>query len=125
MKVALKPGRRPYDLLKVLRPLRKSQDRRVAVDNGDKSGLQNVKITENQAKKLKLYPNPTNGDVNLEIEGKAEWYRVYDRMGRLVMQGNSFKDTLKISTSGLSSGIYRIMLLSDNGTESSTFEIIK
>ena len=59
------------------------------------------------------------------IEGKSEWYRVYDRLGRIVLEGNGFKANNKISTNALTSGIYKILLLSDHGTESSTFEVVR
>ena len=98
---------------------------RLAVDKEGNGQVKSLEPSSTSYKKLLLFPNPTNGEINLELEGNAVWYRVYDRMGRLVMQGSGFKEKAQISTYALTSGIYRIMLLSDHGTESSTFEVVK
>ena len=70
-----------------------------------------------------LYPNPTNGNVTLNINaqaGKMMSIDIYDVLGRVV-QNNNFKpaqtglNTIDLSISALKNGIYTISI-TDNQT---------
>lgn len=70
-----------------------------------------------------IYPNPATNEINLKITGEInDQYnlKIYDRLGRLVYLQDVYLDdinnTISISTSGLSKGIYNVTISSNRGS---------
>ena len=70
-----------------------------------------------------LYPNPTNGDVMLEVDAPlraTSTVGVYDQIGRLVYQGQMEigQHKLQLNTSDLPNGVYVVRMSDGNGAQS-------
>ncbi len=66
---------------------------------------------------VKISPNPTDGMVNVSIQGKADLLRVFDATGkeqlRKTLAGN---ETVQLSLGGYSAGVYLILVETALGT---------
>jgi hypothetical protein len=66
---------------------------------------------------ISLYPNPTNGIVNIAIasalSGKTS-VEIYDALGKLVITEKLTNDVTTINTSKLEDGIYMFKIINDN-----------
>ena len=71
---------------------------------------------------LLLYPNPTNGILNIESNSIYTKIDIYDVLGTLVM---SFGNDKQIDLSNLKSGLYLIRFTSENGVEQRRVEVSK
>jgi hypothetical protein len=71
---------------------------------------------------LLLYPNPTNGVLNIELQSDFDQIDVYDVLGTLVM---SFGNEKQIDLSNLKTGLYLIRFASENGVEQRRVEVSK
>jgi len=72
-----------------------------------------VGISETQAEKIKIYPNPTSGTLRIESgDLQIENIQILDIAGKTIQQ---FNDTKTINVSQLSSGIYFVKLRTDKG----------
>ena len=71
-------------------------------------------VNENPALQTKVYPNPTSGNVTLEINGEATHAAIYNMMGELVDSQaiNNGANTIKMSQ--LSQGVYFICIFNGN-----------
>lgn len=71
----------------------------------------NVGLEENQNEKVKLYPNPTEDVVTIEVED-SEFYniRIYDLYGKLVKSSDHLVGNKSLDVSFLEPGIYLIEL---------------
>lgn len=68
--------------------------------------------------KIMVYPNPTNGYLNISIEGNTHsdiFIHFYDIQGRYQKTENLGSNNTKVDISDLSTGIY-ILKITDNGT---------
>jgi hypothetical protein len=74
---------------------------------------------------LNLFPNPANSSLNVWIEGVEQkvQIKVYDIMGKLVMQQTSTTTLTQMNVSKLSAGIY--MLNVNNGKETRAAKFVK
>lgn len=71
-------------------------------------------IKNNRLAQLKVYPNPANGSLNIDFENETErTIRLYDGMGRLVIEIKSLDETVALDVSGLGNGAYAMMVLED------------
>lgn len=74
---------------------------------------------------LKLYPNPTQDKIKIElaISGKHKWVSLEaaDQTGRLVFHEHPDKrmKSMELDTSGWSQGMYLLKVLFENGTSAS------
>jgi len=78
----------------------------------------NTTITESGSD-LVIYPNPTDGIINISPSGISESYKVYDRNGFEVQKGKISNGSINVSK--LSNGLYFLELSNDNGTIVKTF----
>lgn len=54
-----------------------------------------------------LYPNPTNGMLNLHVEEELSELKIYNRFGQLVYRTGKTRETdIKINTASFASGVY-------------------
>ncbi len=69
---------------------------------------------ENLASSLKLYPNPTNGCVTIELE-EMQKVMVYNALGQVVLSKEANGDALQLDLSDFGNGLYRVRIMSQNG----------
>ena len=78
-------------------------------------GLEDI---ENNNFEAKLYPNPTNNNTNLEVEGLKVDAKVIvsDMMGRIVKTYNLYpnKNKLQINVNDIAKGTYNVMIKTKN-----------
>jgi|AntDeeMinimDraft_5_1070356.scaffolds.fasta_scaffold00488_9 hypothetical protein len=72
--------------------------------------------------KIRVFPNPTSGILNLEGKKGIKSFQLYDLQGRAVKSGQLKKQ--KIDLSNLDSGIYLLSLKTQNG-RTQTFKVVK
>jgi hypothetical protein len=69
-----------------------------------------------------IYPNPSTGLLNIEIENLSNhYYKVIDAVGKVLQEGKLQTQTLDISNLG--AGVYRMVI--NNDTEMFSTNIIK
>lgn len=70
---------------------------------------------------INIYPNPSSGMFNIELQGlKSAQINVYDQMGRIVISQvsenlNQNYDEVRLNMSDYASGIYFVLIQSDEG----------
>ena len=73
-----------------------------------------INEVENSNKFIQIYPNPTNGIVNITTDGINE-LKIYNVLGELIYtEGKISNNELQINTSQWSKGIYTIQVYSKN-----------
>ena len=77
----------------------------------------NVRVNYIQESNIKLYPNPSRGQFNIEISEEVEnaRFEIVNNLGNKVYKGILNKPTNTINLVGLSSGIYHITIILDTG----------
>ena len=75
---------------------------------------ENTAVAEVSASNVRLYPNPTNGMVNIESEGSMN-ISVMNMLGQKVMETTA-TDNATLDLSGFGAGIYMIRIETANGT---------
>lgn len=75
-------------------------------------GNPSTSILENaDSENLSIYPNPTNGFVQISLKEKVENIQVFSTIGKLVTEFT--KNQKNIDLSGLPNGIYSLMIMSE------------
>lgn len=70
--------------------------------------------TEEHETGMTLYPNPTDGKINIAFEDQQSFdYTVYDIVGQAVMQGQSRGGSAQVDLSRFQKGVYFIALVRD------------
>jgi hypothetical protein len=86
--------------------------------------IENVEITENAFDLIKIYPNPTHGNVTVVNHTKNELIiRLFDLSGREIYSLNTVKNTQTINMAQLSEGTYLLKVEGDN--ISKTYKLLK
>lgn len=80
-------------------------------------------VAEVSANNVNLYPNPTNGILNIEGEGEMS-ISVMNMLGQKVMEIEA-TDKATIDLNGCESGIYMIQVETENGTATEKINVIK
>lgn len=79
-------------------------------DNGDDFiFITNASVDESSLFNVKLYPNPTSGQLSIEAEGMT-FVSVFDLVGQCVMQMSAEDGQATLDMSQLQNGIYFIMV---------------
>lgn len=82
-----------------------------ARDLGDLSAFVNTPEFSNQS--VLLYPNPTNGELNILLPANLKVkVSVYNLSGQLVMQPVNAENSLNLNLSGLTPGTYMVRMIS-------------
>ncbi len=76
---------------------------------------------EELSSSLLLYPNPVNDKLNIVTEAEIEEVVVYDVFGRSQQTTVNGQQTLYIDVSGLNSGIYFVMIKTNEGVATKRF----
>ena len=77
---------------------------------------------ENQALDFKLYPNPTNGLITIELEGLQK-VMVYNALGQAIISKETNSDALQLDLSGFENGLYWVKVMAQTGAVVRTFVI--
>lgn len=70
-------------------------------------------ISISDHKPFNMYPNPTNGQVNLELKGSTEisFIQLMDVTGRIIYQNNQIQNgNIELDFTGQSKGVYNLVL---------------
>lgn len=90
-----------------------SNVRQFYAGNNDFCSLQLSSVPENKTESNAIYPNPASSVITLNGTKAGKEFRIYNAMGSLVISGTSTSDNTVINISMLSSGIYTIVIDSD------------
>jgi DNA-binding beta-propeller fold protein YncE len=83
-------------------------------------GVKNVMATTN----LRVYPNPSNGEVTLQnLDKKTQQYVIYNMVGQSVTSGILPRGEMQIDLD-LAAGIYNIKFQNQAGTKSRTTKLV-
>lgn len=77
-------------------------------------------VAENQALKGRVFPNPTNGVLNIDVNGQYS-YTLFNRFGQQVMTGKG-EGQRQLHLEGLAKGIYLLRI--SNGSLVNTHKVI-
>ncbi len=97
-------------------------------DNGDITGYPLSLSADNFSYRYRIFPNPTDGLLNLDFEiepSEAISYQVYDILGRTSKAGRLNSAFNRIDLNGMEAGQYLIRLTEANGNSASHRIIIK
>ena len=97
------------------------------IDSDDVESEEPIESSWNQIN-LKIYPNPTYGDISISFSGNVDFekvqYHLYSSLGNMVGKGYiNAVGTSPVEMSQLSAGIYMLTLQYNNETK--TYKIIK
>ena len=79
---------------------------------------------ENQALDFKLYPNPTSGQITIELEGMQKVV-VYNTLGQALLNKETSSDVLQLDLSGFENGLYWVKVMAQNGAVVRSFVILR
>jgi len=78
---------------------------------------------------IRIYPNPTKGDITVEIhqlpEGKTVTLTLYSMAGSLIMQKAGVRDIEHFNISKQPNGVYLLKITAKDSTSSTEWKIIK
>ena len=69
---------------------------------------------EREEASLKLYPNPSNGQITIEQEG-IQKVVVYNALGQLLLDKEIAGDVVQLDLSGVGNGLYWVRVMSQSG----------
>ena len=75
---------------------------------------------ENLASSLKLYPNPTNGLITIELDGLQK-VMVYNALGQILLSKEANGDALQLNLSRFGNGLYWASVMTQNGVVTRRF----
>jgi len=75
-----------------------------------------VTIQENETVQLSVYPNPTAGKINIQSSAEIQQLLLSTIDGKIVCQGQPFKQYTEIDLSNFPTGIYVLLLKTKNNT---------
>ncbi|WP_158524861.1 T9SS type A sorting domain-containing protein [Mesonia sp. K7] len=81
----------------------------------------NLATTYFGASQISLYPNPTNGILNISSENTIDKYQILDMTGKEVSQQSTHHKDVSIDVNSLHTGIYFITLSSNGSTKTMKF----
>ena len=87
----------------------------LTADGDDIIHLTNLSVNEQSLLNVKLYPNPTSGQLSVEAEAMTS-VSVYDLVGQCLMQKSAEDGQATIDMSQLQNGIYVIKVNTANGS---------
>ena len=96
----------------------------ISLANGFTVIASSLELDAPQLPKLSVYPNPTNGELNIELPNNLENAKlmIFNQMGQLVLEETLNSSIGKLFTTNinhLSSGIYVVRLLGNNNASES------
>ncbi len=99
--------------------------RLLSVDLDNTTASSDVKAVNFGSIQISVYPNPTQGEVNIVGIGKNDMVKITDLTGRVVrIYENSGENTLKLNLVDINAGLY-VITVTNNGKLVHTDRIIK
>ena len=95
------------------------------LDNINVNGL-NILFNEEKNEmfsQTKIYPNPSNGNINIKTNIDKLQIKIYSSLGELITEKNIEKNVKSIDFNRMPKGIYLIQLINQNNTEARKFII--
>ena len=71
-------------------------------------------IAENENSSVNVYPNPTNGNVTVELNETATNVAIYNMVGKLVRSQSISAGLNTVEMNGLTAGVYFLRIYNDN-----------
>jgi DNA/RNA endonuclease YhcR with UshA esterase domain len=90
-------------------------------NQGDIELLINTNEPKNLSGQIKLFPNPTNGLLNIVSEVKLTAVRITNVLGQEVMNMNNVNTQTSLNVSHLTNGVYIITFMTEEGVWSEQF----
>lgn len=87
----------------------------LTADGENSIHLTNLSVNEQSLLNVKLYPNPTSGQLSIEAEGMTS-VSVYNLMGQCIMQMAVESDSFALDINPLQNGVYMIKVETREGT---------
>ena len=81
-------------------------------------------IEENKVGDVKLYPNPTNGNLNISAEG-LQHITIFSTIGQVIYDSNVNSDNEIVDMSRFDAGIYMVRIVTENGMTTQRVSVIK
>lgn len=81
-------------------------------------------VEENQKTSLKLYPNPSNGQVFIELEGMQK-VMVCNALGQILLSKETNADYLQLDLSCFENGLYWLRVMSQDGVAVKPFVLTR
>ncbi|MEZ4923446.1 MAG: PKD domain-containing protein [Crocinitomicaceae bacterium] len=102
-------------------PSHKAQDYNSSRSNTDGVNLPDedpLGVNDNETQSFTIYPNPTNGLVQIAYSGKITDLKLFDVSGQLVYSATNVQEgVVKIDMSSFSRGVYHIQLFTSEGVK--------
>ena len=80
-----------------------------------------VGLDEDSENMLSVYPNPSHGQVCINLPEEDREIVVFNSLGQQVYQQSNAKDMTTLNLEGLNNGVYFIMVKSENAVSTLTF----
>ena len=87
----------------------------LTADGDDTIHLTNLSVKEQSFLNAKLYPNPTNGQLTVEMEGLTE-VEVYNLVGQSLLRKDASEGSAIIDMSSLQNGVYMVKVSAQAGS---------
>ena len=81
-------------------------------------------VEENATGDIKLYPNPTNGNLNVKVEG-LQRITIINTVGQVVYDSNANSDNEILDMSRYDAGIYMVRIVTENGMTTERVSVVK
>ena len=81
-------------------------------------------VEENVTGDIKLYPNPTNGNLNITAEGLKR-ITVINALGQVLYDNNANSDREIMDMSRFDAGIYMVRIITENGMTTQRVSVIR
>jgi hypothetical protein len=73
---------------------------------------------------MNVFPNPTNGEVNVSLpENASVNVSIFDAQGKLVAEQMNVTNNGKLNISNVTPGVYMVRLTAENAVQ--TFRVVK
>ncbi len=86
--------------------------------------IHGVSVDENDENDVMIYPNPTNGKLNVEIEGMKQ-ITIINNLGQVVCDNKVDGDNTIINVSQYKDGVYLVRITTENGIITKRISIAK
>ncbi len=81
-------------------------------------------VTVDSKKQFRVFPNPVSTYISVRANGMDLWYRIIDKTGKIVLEGN-FSYATTINTQNLSIGSYILEVLGDGMRKSLPIVVVR
>lgn len=76
--------------------------------------LPGINIYEFENEVSRVFPNPFQNELNIKFSSNDIFIRIYDELGKLIVENEIDNDSMNINTSKWASGLYTVIILSEH-----------